>query len=675
MLQTGTQAIADAATTAVVTFATVFTSTPTVIIPVVVNTSGDGGILTPAMTVTVKTTTGFTVLFSEAIDSENYQLMWLAGDAAGAVELMGGKKLTSYQNIDSLLNHQFKIPCLDLEGQPGMKLISEETFWSAVLQRAAQIPASPLAGLTGNLTVTADANWLYIETSDRWARIPLDASASWSTQPFYVPFREAEVALDDNTGDQVVTLTFATPFPTGELPKVMVTLLDTTSTEVAPMAFQVTDITLEGFSITLAAPLQSDNVAVYYMARQLNSFYELSADLVEEDETTSQPTHLFAQLGGLVKRLTWAGFRALMDALYLNQNTTGSAATLSATLPVAKGGTGITTLGSALQVLRTNAGATAVEWATPSGGSASAINTWAWVETSANGGSDSTGTVGDISKPFATMQAAYDAGGVCQFIGPGTFAGITKTTANIALRFMGSGATAISLVRVINPAGNSITLQDLGVHSAVVISVEIYGAGGADDNAGSNGGAVTLHNIYGVSVQSTGGAAGFTTEFGSPQIGGNGGSVTTNGNCVLANLYTYGGTGGIPYDDGFSMVSGNVGGDGGSVTVYGSLTATDITIYGASGGSGLYGGTNGYAGNGAPINADILKATTVTGFGDGTAGSGTNLTVKHSAFIGTFDGTASTPGTISGQGVRIDTLTGGTPSDLVMSNVGGTAYP
>lgn len=344
MLQTGTQAIADAATTAVVTFATVFTSTPTVIIPVVVNTSGDGGILTPAMTVTVKTTTGFTVLFSEAIDSENYQLMWLAGDAAGAIELMGGKKLTSYQNIDSLLNHQFKIPCLDLEGQPGMKLISEETFWSAVLQRAAQIPASPLAGLTGNLTVTADANWLYIETSDRWARIPLDASASWSTQPFYVPFREAEVALDDNTGDQVVTLTFATPFPTGELPKVMVTLLDTTSTEVAPMAFQVTDITLEGFSITLAAPLQSDNVAVYYMARQLNSFYELSADLVDEDETTSQPTHLFAQLGGLVKRLTWAGFRALLDPVYAK--LASPALTGTPTTPTASAGTGTTQIAS-----------------------------------------------------------------------------------------------------------------------------------------------------------------------------------------------------------------------------------------------------------------------------------------------------------------------------------------
>jgi len=78
----------------------------------------------------------------------------------------------------------------------------------------------------------------------------------------------------------------------------------------------------------------------------------------------------------------------------LNQNTTGSAATLttprtingvsfngsanitvtaagstlSDTVPVGKGGTGLTALGTGLQVLRTNSGATAMEWATVSTG-------------------------------------------------------------------------------------------------------------------------------------------------------------------------------------------------------------------------------------------------------------------------------------------------------------------
>lgn len=96
--------------------------------------------------------------------------------------------------------------------------------------------------------------------------------------------------------------------------------------------------------------------------------------------------------------LTTAGSAAsLTDFPTLNQNTTGSAATLttartingtsfngsanitvtaagstlSDTVPATKGGTGLTTIGTALQVLRTNAGATALEFATlPGGGNA-----------------------------------------------------------------------------------------------------------------------------------------------------------------------------------------------------------------------------------------------------------------------------------------------------------------
>jgi len=48
----------------------------------------------------------------------------------------------------------------------------------------------------------------------------------------------------------------------------------------------------------------------------------------------------------------------------LNQNTTGTSAGLSVPLVVASGGTGQTALGTSLQILRTNAGATATEWAT-----------------------------------------------------------------------------------------------------------------------------------------------------------------------------------------------------------------------------------------------------------------------------------------------------------------------
>lgn len=50
-----------------------------------------------------------------------------------------------------------------------------------------------------------------------------------------------------------------------------------------------------------------------------------------------------------------------------NITVAAAGSTLTDTVPVAKGGTGLTAVGTALQVLRTNAGATALEWATVAG--------------------------------------------------------------------------------------------------------------------------------------------------------------------------------------------------------------------------------------------------------------------------------------------------------------------
>jgi len=51
-----------------------------------------------------------------------------------------------------------------------------------------------------------------------------------------------------------------------------------------------------------------------------------------------------------------------------NITVTAAGSTLSDTVPYTKGGTGLTALGTGLQILRTNAGATAIEWATLAGG-------------------------------------------------------------------------------------------------------------------------------------------------------------------------------------------------------------------------------------------------------------------------------------------------------------------
>lgn len=63
-----------------------------------------------------------------------------------------------------------------------------------------------------------------------------------------------------------------------------------------------------------------------------------------------------------------ARFPATLPAASGANLTALNPANLSAAVPYTKGGTGLTALGTALQVLRTNAGATAVEWADASGG-------------------------------------------------------------------------------------------------------------------------------------------------------------------------------------------------------------------------------------------------------------------------------------------------------------------
>jgi hypothetical protein len=79
----------------------------------------------------------------------------------------------------------------------------------------------------------------------------------------------------------------------------------------------------------------------------------------------------------ILKKLSWANVKDTLLTTWAgssNITTLGTIATgtwNATAIGYTKGGTGLTALGSALQVLRTNAGGTAMEWATVSGGSAS----------------------------------------------------------------------------------------------------------------------------------------------------------------------------------------------------------------------------------------------------------------------------------------------------------------
>lgn len=330
------------------------------------------------------------------------------------------------------------------------------------------------------------------------------------------------------------------------------------------------------------------------------------------------------------------------------------------------------------QVL-TATSATTATWQTPAGGGGTAINTWAWVETAGNGGNDGTGVVGNMSKPFATMQAAYDAGGKCQFIGPGTFAGITLTGVAIELSFMGSGKgiTTISLLKVINDASSlGVTAQDLGGQSAYISLIETTGSNAAEAGLSPlSAGAIVLYNVYAHTLIATGGDAVDADAYTAVQDGANGGDIYTYGYCdVIGTITANGGKGSNAYNDGLTPLDGAAGGPAGSVIVVGSLLRlTSITIVGGVGGEGTSGGNAGLDGEGGNIVADTLRCGTVTldGYTPG------NLTIYASADINNVSFTTqASDGNINGHGVFISSIASGSPNVFaVMSNINATSYP
>lgn len=282
MFQTGSEAISNGATTKVVTFPTPFAADPDTIIAVMRNISADVSKTVIQAEVTAQSASGFTVKLGAATDTVNYELVWLAGTAASILDTMSvlaGRKLTSYGALASLINATFKMPLLDMSGIPSLKLVDATTFWSAVVQRASAVPASPLAAITDAMAMTVHDGWLYISAQDQWVRLPVDASLTWDAQPFYVPFREREISfVEESPGvdeilvgaDQLVyTIPFVTPFEAGNDPKVMVQLTDLNGSAIFQYTAQVTQRDLEGFDVTFSAPIQNYTLKLYYMARQL----------------------------------------------------------------------------------------------------------------------------------------------------------------------------------------------------------------------------------------------------------------------------------------------------------------------------------------------------------------------------------------------------------------------
>ncbi len=219
-------------------------------------------------------------------------------------------------------------------------------------------------------------------------------------------------------------------------------------------------------------------------------------------------------------------------------------------------------------------------------GTALSIRKTAWVETSANGGNDATGAVGNPAKPYATMQSAYNAGARVFLLGEGAFAGLTinSSDVSIALRGWGRALTVVTQISGDISSPGSWNIHDLGGQSVAIGTINYV-----PNTGGINGGTVVLNNALVNSINAYGVQA---DEFNS-EPGGSGGTVVFRGICeVVASVDVSGGTGSL----GDSEITSGNGGNGGQVLVEGYVRADSVSFNMDAGASGGEGGTDGGGG-------------------------------------------------------------------------------
>lgn len=299
----------------------------------------------------------------------------------------------------------------------------------------------------------------------------------------------------------------------------------------------------------------------------------------------------------------------------------------SGTLAVANGGTGQTSASAAINALvptqSGNSGkflttnGSAVSWATASGGG-SAIDlgtTAAWIATTGN---NTTGTVGDPSRPYLTAQAAVDDGATTLVL-IGNGGTITDVGGAINLKVLSLGGTLGDLdstgAITIESIGGTLTVATVnadGPVSLTGVTTASIGAGDGqsitlvdcvlDSNITCRGGPITaIRCNLANSTLNTQGIDGTTPADSEGTPGGGGGSITLSFCDGEATLNAYGGNGGNGFDDGMTSYNGGAGGNGGQITLINSTVANAYAAYGL-GGSGTSGGSNGADGtNGAVI--------------------------------------------------------------------------
>jgi hypothetical protein len=319
----------------------------------------------------------------------------------------------------------------------------------------------------------------------------------------------------------------------------------------------------------------------------------------------------------------------------------------------------------------------------------------AWVSTN---GVDATAIIGNPLHPYRSLHAAWTNGATLCFVGPGTIAGLTSTTAAVNLALVGDAT--IDAIAVNAPAGGAagaVTLRGSGRDSIRIASLTATGETGTNGvTTGSGTVTVTVTNQPDVDEYwtVTGGLGGAVTGQAGTDftIGATIAETITNW-CTFANgtlpasvltsnsfsiSDTAGQQGQISYSgmndwsptDGSAETAGSAGGTGGAIgaITLSGVTVSNLTVTSGSGGDGAEGYQAGAGGSAGAIGAITatdarLGTTAVTGGNGGNGGaswngagnggdaaSGPDITLAHVIGGAALTVTAGTGGTGSNNG-------------------------
>ncbi|WP_395735179.1 hypothetical protein [Prosthecobacter sp.] len=262
----------------------------------------------------------------------------------------------------------------------------------------------------------------------------------------------------------------------------------------------------------------------------------------------------------------------------------------------------------------------------------------AWIEP--DSGSDVTGTIESSGKPFATIQAAYDAGAHIFHIGKGSAGDLVLSPLGDSIQLAGLGSEVSSMGSITSAPTSNVTysVRGNGIDAIKIAGISIIPPVTPVDGTAFSGG--NLHvkgftctgDIYYHAANGGNGHAGLGAGSPASPVGGANGQPGGAGpniyaedvvGGICASVAGSGGNGGMGGDSTDSSTSGAAGGQGGDGGYGGGVEAvrsvfTQIAAVfgpagtGGSGGSGAEAGTNGADGAHGPYGSASARFCDIT---------------------------------------------------------------